>query len=174
MIYSVGNLKPEFSGKYYVADSATVVGKVKLGHQASVWFGAVVRGDVDSITIGDETNIQDCSVLHVDMGSPLKIGKRVTVGHACVLHGCTIGDESLIGIKSVILNGAKIGSNCLIGANTLITENKVIPDGSLVVGSPGRVIRELTIEEIEAIKANARHYVENAESYRSGLKSFTP
>ncbi|NNM83571.1 MAG: gamma carbonic anhydrase family protein [Burkholderiales bacterium] len=170
MIYSVGNLKPEFSGKYFVAESATVVGNVKLGHQASVWFGAVVRGDVDSITIGDETNIQDCSVLHVDHEIPLVIGRGVTVGHSCVLHGCTVGNDTLIGIKSVVMSGAKIGNNCLIGANTLITEGKVIPDGSLVVGSPGRVIRELTLEEIEAIRENARHYVENAELYEKELK----
>lgn len=172
MIYSVGSKKPELSGEYFIAENATVVGNVSLGNHVSIWFGAVVRGDVDCIRIGDNTNIQDCSVLHVDKGSPLEIGKGVTVGHACVLHGCTVGDDSLIGIKSVILNGAKIGKNCLIGANTLITENKVIPDGSLVVGSPGRVIRELTPDEIEAIRENARHYVENAEAYRKELEAF--
>lgn len=170
MIYSVGAKVPELLGEYFVAENATVAGNVVLGNHVSVWFGAVVRGDVDRILIGDETNIQDCSVLHVDMGRPLEIGQRVTVGHACVLHGCTVGDDSLIGIKSVILNGAKIGRNCLIGANTLITENKVIPDGSLVVGSPGRVIRALTAEEIAAIRENARHYVENSASYRKHLE----
>lgn len=170
MIYSLGDMTPELGRNYYVAESATVVGRVVLGNNVSVWFGAVVRGDVDGIAIGDDTNIQDGSVLHVDQGCPLEIGSRVTVGHACVLHGCTIGDDTLIGIKSVVMNGAKIGKNCLIGANTLITEGKSIPDGSLVVGSPGRVIRALTPDEIEAIRNNARHYVENAEQYRTGLE----
>ena len=174
MIHSVGGKRPELPENYFVAENATVAGQVFLGNHVSIWFGAVVRGDVDAIRIGEGTNIQDCAVLHVDRGSPLNIGKGVTVGHACVLHGCTVGDDTLIGIKSVILNGAKIGKNCLVGANTLITENKVIPDGSLVVGSPGRVIRTLTAEEIEAIRKNARHYVENAESYRMGLERIAP
>ncbi len=170
MIHSVDGMVPELPEEYFVAENATVVGRVRLGNNVSVWFGAVIRGDVDDISIGDETNIQDCSVLHVDRGSPLSIGSGVTIGHACVLHGCTIGDNTLIGIKSVVLNGAKIGKNCLIGANTLITEGKVIPDGSLVVGSPGRVIRELTHDEIEAIRNNARHYVDNARQYRRTLE----
>ena len=174
MIHSVGEKKPELPESYFVAENATVAGNVILENHVSIWFGAVVRGDVDSIRIGEGSNIQDCSVLHVDVNSPLDIGRGVTVGHACVLHGCAIGDDSLIGIKSVILNGARIGKNCLVGANTLITENKVIPDGSLVVGSPGRVIRALTTEEIEAIRKNARHYIENAEEYRTRLSRIDP
>lgn len=171
MIHSLDGMTPQLPDVYFIADNATVIGRVTLGSKVSVWFGAVVRGDMDNISIGDATNIQDCSVLHVDTGSPLSIGSGVTIGHACVLHGCSIGDDTLIGIKSVIMNGAVIGKNCLIGANTLITEGKVIPDGSLVVGSPGRVIRTLTPEEIEAVRENARHYVDYAERYRNGLRA---
>ncbi|MHB1099613.1 MAG: gamma carbonic anhydrase family protein [Burkholderiales bacterium] len=171
MIFRVAGKTPQLQGGYFVAENATVVGNVVLGNNVSIWFGAVVRGDVDSIRIGENTNIQDGAVLHVDAGSPLEIGRGVTVGHAAVLHGCTVGDDTLIGIRSVVLNGAKIGKNCLIGANTLVTEGKIVPDGSLVVGSPGKVIRELTAAEIEAIRANARHYVENADQYRNELES---
>ena len=171
MIHSVGEKRPELPERYFVAENATVVGNVVLGNNVSIWFGAVVRGDVDIIRIGENTNIQDGAVLHADAGSPLEIGSGVTVGHAAVLHGCTVGNDTLIGIGSVVLNGAKIGKNCLIGANTLVTEGRIVPDGSLVVGSPGKVIRALTAEEIEAIRANARHYVENADQYRNELES---
>lgn len=171
MIFGVAGKTPQLQGEYFIAENAVVVGDVRLGNNVSIWFGAVVRGDVDSIRIGENTNIQDGAVLHVDAGSPLEIGSGVTVGHAAVLHGCTVGDNTLIGIRSVVLNGAKIGKYCLIGANTLVTENKVIPDGSLVVGSPGKAIRTLTAAEMEAIRANARHYVESAGQYRNELES---
>ncbi len=170
MILAVAGKKPQLQGEHFIAENAVVVGDVALGNNVSVWFGAVIRGDVDSVRIGENTNIQDGAVLHVDAGSPLEIGSGVTVGHAAVLHGCTVGNDTLIGIRSVVLNGAKIGKNCLIGANTLVTEHKVIPDGSLVVGSPGKAIRALTTEEMEAIRANARHYVESADQYRNELE----
>jgi carbonic anhydrase/acetyltransferase-like protein (isoleucine patch superfamily) len=169
MILSVAGNTPVLPEDAFVAENATVAGDVTLGSGVSVWFGAVIRGDVDSIRISDGTNVQDCAVLHVDAGSPLTVGCDVTVGHAAVLHGCTIGDGTLVGIRSVILNGAKIGKNCLIGANALVTENKVIPDGSLVVGSPGKILRSLTREEIDGIVMNARHYVELSSQYKRGL-----
>src|ERR1700760_320070 len=141
--YSLGNAHPEFpeSGEYWIAPNATVIGRVTLKRNASVWFGAVLRGDNEPIVVGEESNVQDGCVLHTDAGTPLTIGKAVTVGHLAMLHGCTIGDNSLIGIGAVVLNGARIGKNCLIGAKALIPEGKEIPDGSLVVGAPGRVIR---------------------------------
>jgi carbonic anhydrase/acetyltransferase-like protein (isoleucine patch superfamily) len=139
-------------------------------HQnASIWFGAVLRGDNDVITIGENSNVQDLSVLHVDPGFPLTIGKNVTVGHKVMLHGCEIGDNSLVGINSVILNGAKIGKNCLIGANSLISENKVIPDGSLVMGSPGKVVKQLTEDQMKGLEMSALHYVENFKRYKRDL-----
>lgn len=169
MIFSAVGKTPVLPEDVFIAENAVVVGDVTLGKGVSVWFGAVIRGDVDAIRIDEGTNVQDGAVLHVDAGSPLTIGRDVTVGHAAVLHGCTIGDGTLVGIKSVILNGAKIGKNCLIGANALVTENKVIPDGSLVVGSPGKILRSLTQEEIDGIVMNARHYVELSSHYRRGL-----
>jgi len=139
-------------------------------HQnASIWFGAVLRGDNDVITIGENSNVQDLSVLHVDPGFPLTIGKNVTVGHKVMLHGCEIGDNSLVGINSVILNGAKIGKNCLIGANSLISENKVIPDGSLVMGSPGKVVKQLSEDQMKGLEMSALHYVENFKRYKRDL-----
>jgi carbonic anhydrase/acetyltransferase-like protein (isoleucine patch superfamily) len=143
---------------------------VVLGHNASVWFGSIIRGDNDVITIGDESNIQDGCVLHTDEGVKLTLERRVSVGHMVMLHGCTIGEGSLIGIKSVILNHARVGRHCLIGANTLIAENKVIPDGSLVLGSPGRVVRQLTADEIKMIDGIADHYVENGKRFLRELK----
>ena len=134
MLYKLGKDQPIIEGEYYVANNATVLGKVKLCKDSSVWFGAILRGDTELITIGERSNVQDGSVLHTDLGFPLDIGKDVTIGHKVMLHGCTIGDGSLIGINSVVLNGAKIGEGCLIGANTLITEGTEIPDGSLVMG----------------------------------------
>lgn len=169
MILSVGGRQPSVHDTVFIAESAVVVGDVVLEKDASVWFGAVIRGDVDSIRIGEGTNVQDGAVLHVDAGSPMTIGREVTVGHAAALHGCAIGDGTLIGIKCVVLNGAKIGKNCLIGANALITENKIIPDGSLVVGSPGKILRSLTPDEIEGIVLNARHYAELSSEYRRSL-----
>ena len=157
-------------GEYWIAPNAVVLGDVTLGRDASVWFGAVVRGDNDPIVIGEASNVQDLSVLHTDEGVPLTIGRGVTVGHQVMLHGCSIGDHSLIGIGSIVLNRAVIGNNCLIGARTLITEGKVIPDGSLVMGTPGKVVRPLTEAEIAFLKASALHYVENWKRYRTGLR----
>ena len=158
------------SGDYWVAPDAQIIGDIELAHNASVWFGAVLRGDNERITVGENSNVQDGSVLHTDPGCPLTIGKRVTVGHMVMLHGCTIGDNSLIGIKSVLLNRVKIGRNCIIGANTLLTEDKEIPDNSLVMGSPGRVVRELTREQVQELGHSAQHYVENMRRYRKSLQ----
>ena len=147
-----------------------MIGDVTLHQNSSIWFNCVVRGDTDELIIGENSNIQDGSVVHTDPGIKLRVGRDVTVGHLCMLHGCEIGDNSLIGIKSVILNRAKIGRNCIIGANTLITEGKQIPDGSLVMGSPGKVVRQVTPEEIVMLTAQAAHYVENARRYRQHLQ----
>lgn len=168
MLYELGGVAVKAEGDYWVADSATVVGKVLLKQDASVWFNAVVRGDNDLITIGEGSNVQDGSVLHTDPGFPLTIGAHVTIGHKVMLHGCHIGEGSLIGINAVVLNGAKIGKNCLIGANTLITEGKEIPDNSMVMGSPGKVVRTLSEEQAKGIRAGAAHYVENARRFRTG------
>jgi carbonic anhydrase/acetyltransferase-like protein (isoleucine patch superfamily) len=168
-IYSLGNRQPVLGHEAWVAPNATVIGDVRLGDNASIWWNAVVRGDNDTITIGANSNIQDGSVLHVDAGMPLTIGTNVTVGHLVMLHGCTIGEESLIGIKSVILNKAVIGRHCIIGANSLIPEGKVIPERSLVMGSPGKVVRQLSDEEVARLLLAAQGYVENARRYRAGL-----
>lgn len=172
-VYSLGDKNPQLppEGEYWVAPTATIVGDVILKPGASVWFGAVVRGDNDPITIGRDTNIQDGSVLHSDPGEPLTIGDGVTVGHMVMLHSCEIGDNTLIGIGAVVLGRARIGRNCLIGANALITEGKVIPDNSLVMGQPGKVVRELEPGQIEALKASAAHYVQNWKRYVADLKS---
>ncbi len=156
-------------GDYWVADSAVVVGSVLLKKDASIWFNAVLRGDNELITIGEGSNVQDGSVLHTDPGCPLVIGDHVTIGHKVMLHGCEIGDNSLIGINAVILNRAKIGRNCLIGANALITEGKEIPDNSMVLGSPGKVVRQLTDDEARGLRVSADHYVSNARRFRAGL-----
>lgn len=170
MIYRLGKRRVECRGDdWFVADNATVIGSVVLEQDASVWFNAVLRGDNDLITIGHGSNIQDGAVLHTDAGIRLTVGRDVTVGHMAMLHGCTIGDNTLIGIKSVILNGAVVGRNCLIGANALVPEGKVIPDGSLVVGSPGRVVRSLSDEDIGGIAEAARHYVANFKRFKSQL-----
>jgi carbonic anhydrase/acetyltransferase-like protein (isoleucine patch superfamily) len=171
MIYTLENRAPQFPGAdYFIADSAVVIGSVTLHPNASIWFNCVVRGDTDDLIIGENSNVQDGSVLHTDPGIKLRIGRDVTIGHMVMLHGCDIGDNTLIGIKSVVLNHAKIGKNCIIGANTLITEGKEIPDGSLVMGSPGKVVRPVTPQEIQMISQSARHYVENAQRYRRHLK----
>ena len=169
--YTLGDKTPKTpaEGEYWIAPSAVVIGDVILAKNASIWFGAVVRGDNDPITIGENTNIQDGSVLHSDPGVPLTIGRDVTVGHMAMVHSCTIGDNSLIGIGAVILSRARIGKNCLIGARALIPEGKEIPDNSLVVGAPGRVVRELSPEEIAGLSASAAHYVENWRRYRREL-----
>jgi carbonic anhydrase/acetyltransferase-like protein (isoleucine patch superfamily) len=171
MLYALGSRKVQLIGSgHYVAPNATIIGDVVLESESSVWFNVVIRGDNDTITIGARSNIQDGSVLHTDAGVPLTLGPSVSVGHLVMLHGCTIGEGSLIGIKAVILNGARIGRDCLIGANTLIAEGKTIPDRSLVLGSPGRVLRTLDDVEIAGIRAIADHYVDNARRYRADFK----
>lgn len=171
-IYSLADKKPQLppEGEYWIADNAVVVGDVSLKPGASIWFGVTVRGDNDPITIGANTNIQDGSVLHSDPGEPLIIGDNVTVGHMAMLHSCEIGDNTLIGIGAVVLGRAKIGKNCLIGANALITEGKVIPDNSLVMGQPGKVVRELDEGQIQALTISAQHYVQNWKRYVADLK----
>ncbi|MGV8916333.1 MAG: gamma carbonic anhydrase family protein [Pseudomonas sp.] len=169
MKYRLGESRVETHPQSWVAPNATLIGKVKLEAGASVWFGAVLRGDNELIHIGENSNVQDGTVMHTDMGSPLNIGKSVTIGHNVMLHGCTVGDYSLIGINSVILNGAKIGKYCIIGANSLIGEGKEIPDGSLVMGSPGKVVRELTDGQKKMLEASAAHYVHNAQRYARDL-----
>jgi carbonic anhydrase/acetyltransferase-like protein (isoleucine patch superfamily) len=171
-VYNLGNVTPLLPNddEYWIAPNAAVMGKVILHKNASVWFGATLRGDNDPITIGEGSNVQDGSVLHTDTGSPLTIGKNVTVGHMVMLHGCTIGDNSLVGIGSIVLNGAKIGKNCLIGANCLITEGKEIPDNSLVMGAPGKVVREISDQQAMMMVAGSMHYVENWKRYRRELK----
>ena len=169
-IYELDGVAPQVAASAWVADSAQVIGNVVLGEDASVWFGTVIRGDTESITIGAGSNIQDASVLHADAGQPLLVGERVTVGHQVVLHGCTIGDESLIGIGAVVLNGAKIGKNCLVGAGALVTEGKEFPDGSMILGSPAKAVRQLTPAQIEGLRQSARHYTDNARRFRDGLQ----
>jgi len=171
MIYALDDLIPELAEGAWVAPDANVIGRVRLGVAASVWFGATLRGDNEWITVGEGTNIQDASVLHTDMGYPLTIGRNCTIGHNVILHGCTIGDESLIGMGATVLNGAKIGRNCLIGAGALITEGKEIPDGSLVMGSPGRVVRELDAQAIENLRRSALGYQANARRFAAGLRA---
>ncbi len=169
-IYELDGAAPQLAASAWVADNAQVMGDVVLGEDCSVWFGVTVRGDTDTIHIGRGSNIQDGSVLHADMGLPLTIGEHVTVGHQVMLHGCTVGDESLIGIGAIVLNGAKIGKNCLVGAGALVTEGKEFPDGSMIIGSPAKAVRQLTPEQIEGLRQSAKHYVANAQRFRHGLK----
>jgi carbonic anhydrase/acetyltransferase-like protein (isoleucine patch superfamily) len=171
-VYALDDVSPVLppDGTYWIAPDASVVGNVKMGEGTSIWFGAVLRGDNEPITIGARSNIQDGSVLHSDPGAPLTVGEGVTVGHRVVLHGCTVGDNSLIGIGAVVLNRARIGKNSLVGAGALVTAGKAFPDGVLIVGSPARVVRELTPEQIEGLKRSAEHYVGNAGRFAKGLK----
>jgi carbonic anhydrase/acetyltransferase-like protein (isoleucine patch superfamily) len=169
MKYRLGQSHVEAHAESWVAPNATLVGKVKLEPGASVWFNAVLRGDNELIHIGENSNVQDGTVMHTDMGYPLTIGKGVTIGHNAMLHGCTVGEYSLIGINAVVLNGAKIGKYCIIGANSLIGEGKEIPDGSLVMGSPGKVVRELSEAQKKMLEASAAHYVHNAQRYAREL-----
>ncbi len=169
-IYQLGDEAPDIHPTAWVADSAQVIGAVTMAESSSVWFGVVARGDSDRITIGRGSNIQDGSVLHADQGVPLHIGDNVTVGHQAMLHGCTIGEGSLIGIQAVVLNGAKIGRNCLVGAGALVTEGKEFPDGSLIMGSPAKVVRSLTPEQMAGMQRGTKHYVENARRFATGLK----
>ena len=170
MLYALEEKQPQLLGNNWVADNAAVMGNVTLHAGANVWFGCTVRGDNDPIVIGENSNIQDGSVLHTDIGVPLTIGRDVTVGHQVMLHGCTIGDNTLIGIQSVVLNRAKIGKNSIVGAGTLIPEGKSYPDGVLIIGSPGVVKRELTPQEIAFIGLSAKHYVQNAQRFATQLK----
>jgi carbonic anhydrase/acetyltransferase-like protein (isoleucine patch superfamily) len=171
-LYALGDVEPIVPppGRFWVAPNAQVMGRVVLKENVSIWWGAVLRGDNDPITIGARSNVQDGSVLHTDEGTPLDIGEDVTIGHMVMLHGCSIGDGSLIGIGSVVLNGARIGKNCLVGAKTLITEGKEFPDNSMIVGSPGKVIRTLSPEQGAMIAHGAAHYVENWKRYARDLK----
>ena len=166
MIYNFENNTPQLHKESWVASNAVLIGKVILKKDANIWFNVVLRGDIEPITIGEGSNVQDGSIFHTDPGCPLTLGKNVTVGHMVMLHGCEVSDDTLIGIGSTILNKTRIGKNCIIGANTLIPENKVIPDRSLVLGSPGKVIRQVTDKEIQEIKENAKHYVENYKKYK--------
>jgi carbonic anhydrase/acetyltransferase-like protein (isoleucine patch superfamily) len=169
MFYDLEDKKVKNEGENWIASNATVIGDVTLEKNTSIWFNATLRGDIENIHIGAGSNVQDGSVLHTDPGYPLKIGKNVTVGHLVMLHGCSVGDNSLIGIGAVILNNAKIGKNCIIGAKALITENKEIPDNSLVVGMPGNIIRQVTNEEIKLIKENAVLYQDNWKKYSKSI-----
>lgn len=172
MIASLGERVPVLEGNgHYIAPTATIIGSVRLMDRASVWFNAVLRGDNDWITIGERSNVQDGCVLHTDPGLELTVGAGVTIGHKVMLHGCRIGDNSLIGIGSTILNGARIGSNCVVGAHSLVTEGKEFPDGSLILGSPARVVRQLDAGEIEKIGLSASVYVSNAERYQDSLST---
>jgi carbonic anhydrase/acetyltransferase-like protein (isoleucine patch superfamily) len=172
-VYALGDVAPVLpsEGRYWIAPNAQVMGRVVLKEDVSIWWGATLRGDNDPITIGARSNIQDGSVLHTDEGIPLDIGEDVTVGHMVMLHGCSIGDGSLIGIGSIVLNGATIGKNCLVGANTLITEGKEFPDHSMIVGSPGRVVKTLSPEQAAMIAHGAAHYVENWKRYARELRA---
>jgi carbonic anhydrase/acetyltransferase-like protein (isoleucine patch superfamily) len=172
-IYQLDERIPEVDESAWVADSAQVIGSVHLAEDVSIWFNTVLRGDNDLLTIGRGTNIQDCSVLHTDMGFPLRLGEGVSIGHQVMLHGCTVGDHSLIGIGAVVLNGAIIGKHCLVGAGALVTEGKVFPDGSLIVGSPAKVVRELTPEQIAGLQSIARQYVVNSRRFKAGLKKIS-
>ena len=170
-VYDLGAASPSLpdADEYWIAPNAVVLGRVTLKKNASVWFGATLRGDNDPIEIGENSNVQDGSVLHTDTGSPLTIGANVTVGHMVMLHGCTIGDNSLVGIGSIILNGASIGKNCLIGAGVLITEGKTIPDNALVMGAPGKVMRDVSDQQALMLQGSALSYVANWKRYRAGL-----
>ena len=168
-IYRLGDDVPRLAPGAWVAETAQLIGRVALGADASVWFGAVLRGDNEWITLGARSNVQDGSVLHTDMGSPLTLGDDVTVGHQAMLHGCTVGDGSLVGIQAVVLNGARIGKRCLVGAGALVTEAKEFPDGSLIVGSPARLLRPLTDQELARMARGATHYVDNARRYATTL-----
>jgi len=170
MLYALGHKRPTLSRHYFIAPEAVVIGDVIIGEEVSIWFNAVIRGDNDTVTIGAGSNVQDGSVLHVDDGVPLMIGERVTIGHKVMLHGCTIGNGSLIGMNAVVLNNAIIGKNCLIGANALVTEGMQIPDGSLVVGSPARVIKPVNDSALQVMQAGTQNYIDKISLYREELK----
>jgi len=168
--YELDGVSPQIGEGVWIADGAHVMGRVVMHENASVWFGAVVRGDTETITIGRNSNIQDLSVLHADMGQPLTIGDNVTVGHQVMLHGCTIGDNSLIGMQAIILNGAQIGRNCIVGAGSIVTENKKFEDNTLIVGAPAKAVRTLDEATIARLRTSAQQYVQNAHRFSKGLK----
>jgi carbonic anhydrase/acetyltransferase-like protein (isoleucine patch superfamily) len=169
-LYRLGDDAPRLEAGAWAADSAQLLGRVALGPDANVWYGAVLRGDNEWITIGARSNVQDGSVLHTDMGSPLTLGEDVTVGHLAMLHGCTVGDNSLIGIGAVLMNGVRIGRNSIVGAGSLVTEGKSFPDNSLIMGSPAKAVRELGPEQEAMLKASAAHYVQNAQRHRGAQR----
>ncbi len=173
-IYSLSALTPRIAPSAWVAPNASVIGDVTLGERVSIWFGAVLRGDIDRISIGAGSNIQDGSVCHADPGRPLLVGEHVTVGHMVMLHGCTIGDHCLIGIGAVVMNGAVIGKNSVVGAGSLVTEGKEFPDGSLIMGSPAKVVRQLDAAALEKLQQNAANYVKNGQRYAQELQAITP
>lgn len=170
-IYSLDGVTPELNeASSWVAPDASLIGKVTLGAEVGIWFGAVLRGDNELITIGDRSNVQEHTVVHTDPGFPATVGQGCTIGHRAILHGCTIGDNSLVGMGAVVLNGAIIGKNCLVGAGALVTEGKIFPDGSLIIGSPARVVRQLDEVAIEGLRGSADRYVRNAHRFRAGLE----
>jgi carbonic anhydrase/acetyltransferase-like protein (isoleucine patch superfamily) len=169
-IYQLGEHAPDVDSSAYITDSANLVGKVKIEANATIWFGVTIRGDNELITIGENSNVQEGSILHTDPGFPLTIGKNVTVGHQAMLHGCTIGEGSLVGIQAVILNGAKIGKNCLVGAGALVTEGKEFPDNSLIIGTPAKAVRTLSEEDIARLRGNADNYVKRGQFFKQNLK----
>ena len=169
-LYQLDDFQPAVAATAWVADSAQVIGNVTLGDHSSVWFGVVIRGDTSTISVGKGSNVQDNSVLHADHGMPLVIGEGVTVGHQVMLHGCTVGNNCLIGIGAIVLNGAKIGNNCLVGAGALVTEGKEFPDGSMIIGSPAEAVRMLSPEQMQGLKMSAESYIANARRYKTGLK----
>lgn len=170
-IYALEGKSPEFADEEsgWVAPDATLIGSLQIGRNVGIWFGTVLRGDNEPITIGDDTNVQEHTVMHTDMGFPLTVGRGCTVGHRAILHGCTVGDNTLIGMGAVVLNGARIGNDCLVGAGALVTEGKVLPDRSLIVGAPAKAVRELDDDAVAKLRASAAHYVENARRFRRGL-----
>ncbi|MFZ3117005.1 MAG: gamma carbonic anhydrase family protein [Variovorax sp.] len=172
-LYELDGVAPQLADGTWVADSAQVMGAVVLGENVSVWFGAVLRGDTEPLTIGRNSNVQDLSVLHADVGSPLTIGENVTIGHQAMLHGCTVGDNSLIGIQAVVLNNAKIGRNSIVGAGSVVTEGKEFPDNSLIIGAPAKVVRTLDEAAAAKLRASAEHYVDNGRRFAKGLKKIS-
>jgi carbonic anhydrase/acetyltransferase-like protein (isoleucine patch superfamily) len=169
-IYQLGEHAPKIDASAFVADSANLIGKVTVEANASVWFGVTIRGDNERITIGENSNVQEGTVMHTDMGFPLTLGQNVTVGHQAMLHGCTVGDGSLIGIQAVVLNGARIGKGCLVGAGALVTEGKEFPDNSLILGAPAKVVRTLTQEDLQRLAGNAASYVARGQLFKAQLK----
>lgn len=167
--FRLGSHAPYIPTSAWIARSAMVIGNVRLEREASVWFGAVLRGDIEPIHIGEGSNIQDNAILHTDVGYPLTVGRFCTIGHRAVLHGCAIGENSLVGIGATVLSGATVGANCIVGAHALVTEGRAIPDNSLVIGSPAKVVRELSAEEITGIAHNAKHYIENFKRFSAEL-----